>query len=171
MPQSAKISIEVDGKDEFNRVFTRLDANFDDLSPIWPEVRDKFYEIEKAQFDSEGGKGASGKWQELTERYAAQKIDRYGAGKKILEATGDLEASLTGDNAGSYYWSNKTEIAVGSTIPYGIYHQRGSEKLPARPPISFADDSKRDLMKTIQSELIKQLRRGRYYVPVSERSF
>src|SRR4051812_43534381 len=96
----AKVVITVDGKDEFNRVFSRLDANFDDLTPIWPDVRDKFWQIEGEQFDSEGSKGASGAWKQLSkryaaqkERYAAQKVDRYGSGKKILEATGELRAS------------------------------------------------------------------------------
>jgi phage gpG-like protein len=164
----AHVSIEVDGKPEFDRTFSRLDANFDDLTPIWPAVRAKFYEIEAQQFDSEGGKGGSGRWKALSARYAAQKVARYGD-KPILEATGDLRASLTSDGAGSYYWADKQEVAIGTTLPYAMYHQRGSGKLPERKPISFSDEQTRDLMKTIQSELVKQLRSGRYYVPLSDR--
>jgi phage gpG-like protein len=167
----AKIVISVDGKDEFNRVFTRLDANFDDLTPIWPDVRDKFWLIEGEQFDSEGSKGAAGPWKQLSKRYEAQKVDRYGAGKKILEATGELRESLTGDNPGSFYWADKKEMAIGTVLPRGIYHHRGNDKMPARPPISMSDDQKRDLMKVVQVSLVKQLRTGKYYVPVSERNF
>lgn len=164
----ARVSIEVDGVPEFDRSFTRLDANFDDLTPIWPAVRQKFYDIEAEQFDSEGGKGGSGHWKALSAHYAAKKVAMYGQ-KPILEATGDLRASLTGPGAGSYYWSDKHEVAIGTTIPYGMYHQRGAGKLPQRKVISFSDEQKQDLMKTIQLELVKQLRSGRYYVPLSDR--
>lgn len=165
----ANIRITVDGKDELNRTFRRLDANFDDLSPIWPAVRDEFWQIEKEQFDSEGGKGNSGSWKALSARYAKQKIARYGAGKKILEATGELMKSLTGNNPGSYYQADKKGIAVGTTLARGIYHQRGAGKLPKREPISFSDTQKRRMMKVIQGALVKELRTGRYYVPVSSR--
>lgn len=168
MAKGAHVEIEIDGKAEFSRTFSRLDANFDDLTPIWPAVRSKFYEIETQQFDSEGDKGGSGRWQALSARYAAQKVATYGD-KPILEATGALRESLTSDGAGSYYWADKHEVAIGTTIPYAMYHQRGVGKLPQRKPISFSDEQKRDLMKTIQGELIKQLRTGRYYVPLSSR--
>jgi hypothetical protein len=46
------IKIEIDGVDEFKREFSRLDATFDDLTPIWPDVRDKFWQLEREQFDS-----------------------------------------------------------------------------------------------------------------------
>lgn len=165
----AKIEIIVDGKEEFSRVFSRLDANFDDLTPIWPDVRDKFWNIEKEQFDSEGSKGGGGRWKSLSPRYAKQKIKRYGAGVKILEASGDLLRSLTGDAPGSYYYAGKKEVAIGTTLARGIYHQRGEGRLPKREPISFGDKQKRELMKVIQGALVRELRKGNYYVPVTDR--
>ncbi len=165
----AKIEIIVDGKAEFDRAFSRLDANFDDLTPIWPDVRDKFWDIEKEQFDSEGSKGGGGRWKSLSPRYAKQKIKRYGGGVKILEASGDLLKSLTGDAPGSYYQAGKKEVAIGTSIPYGMHHHRGSGNLPERKVISFSEKQKKELMKVIQVSLIKELRRGNYYVPVTER--
>lgn len=167
----ANIQLTVDGKEEFNRVFSRLDANFDDLSPIWPAVRDEFWKIQAEQFDSEGAKGGSGRWKALSKRYEKQKIKRYGAGKRILEATGDLRASLTGNAAGSYYVADKKGVAVGTTIPYGIYHHRGEGKLPKRAVISFSPEQRKRMMKVIQAALIAELRKGRYYVPVMDRAF
>jgi phage gpG-like protein len=122
----ARISIVVDGKADFDRVFSRLDANFDDLSPIWPDVRDEFWQIEKEQFDSEGSAGGSGRWKQLSKRYGrSRKSPVYGAGKKILEASGELRESLTGQTANTRYYTTPKEIAVGTSLPYGIYHQRG----------------------------------------------
>lgn len=165
----AQIQITVDGEDQFNRVFSRMDANFDDLTPIWGDLRDEFWRIEKEQFDSEGGKGASGRWKSLSSRYNKQKIKRYGSGKKILEASGDLVSSLTGNNPGSYYRTTKKEFAIGTTLPYSVYHQRGSGNLPKREPISISDAQKRSMMKVIQKSLISELRRGNYYIPLADR--
>jgi len=166
---NAHISLTVDGTDQFNRVFKRLDASFDDLSPVWPDLRDEFWRIEKEQFASEGSKGASGHWPALSPRYAAQKIARYGAGKKILEADGHLRESLTGDNPGSYYQTGPKDFAIGTVIPYGIYHQRGSGNLKKREPISISDTQKRSMGKVIQKALITELRKGNYYVPAADR--
>lgn len=168
---AANITISVDGVDDFKRSFSRLDANFDDLTPIWPDVRDEFWKIEGEQFDSEGSKGGSGKWPALSERYALRKIKQYGAGLKILEATGDLKRSLTGDNPDSVYETTPKQIAVGTSIPYAMYHHRGSGNLKERKVISFSEVQRRRMQKIIQGSLIKQLRTGRYYVPVFERAF
>jgi phage gpG-like protein len=167
---SALVQISVDGKDDFKRTFSRLDASFDDLTPIWPAVRDEFWQIESEQFASEGSKGGSGAWKQLSQRYKIRKEKRY-PGKKILEASGDLRASLTGNAAGTYYEANDKQIAVGTTIPYARYHHRGEGKLPKREVISFSETQKRRMMKTIQAALIAELRKGNYYVPVSERAF
>ena len=70
----AKIQISVDGKAEFDRKFSRLDADFKDLTPIWDDVRDAFWEIEQDQFQSGGAKGASGVWKPLSPAYEKQKI-------------------------------------------------------------------------------------------------
>lgn len=165
----ARIQITIDGQDQFDRTFSRMDAAFDDLTPVWGDLRDEFWRIEKEQFDSEGGKGASGRWKSLSTRYNKQKIARYGSGKKILEASGELVSSLTGNNPNNYYQTSEKEFRIGTTIPYAAYHQRGSENLPKREPISFSDEQKRSMMKVIQASLISELRRGNYYVPVFER--
>jgi hypothetical protein len=167
--KSAQVTITVDGKPEFNRVFSRYDALFDDLSSIWPDVRDEFWRIEAEQFDSEGSKGGSGRWQEHSARYAAQKLARYGPGLKILERTGELKESLTGDNPGSYFATSKTEIAVGTTIPHGVYHHRGEGRMPERKVISFSETQKDSMSTVIHGALIRELRTGAFYVPVTDR--
>lgn len=162
-------SIEVDGKAEFSRQFARQDALFKDFTKVWPDVRAEFYQIENEQFDSEGGKGGSGRWKELSARYKVRKIARYGAGKKIMEATGDLRRSLTSNGEGSVYRTTKDTIEIGSSIDYGRYHQRGSGKLPKRKIIDFSEEQKKRLTKTVQRSLIRELRLGGNYLPVTER--
>lgn len=166
----ARITISVDGVPQFRRFFERVDASFRDLTPIWPDVRDEFYRIETEQFDSEGGKGATGSWQALSARYAAQKIKRF-PGKKIMEASGLLRGSLVGPGSGSVYQTTPKQIVIGTEVPYGVYHQRGGGRLPKREIISMSDMQKIRLSKVIQKGLVRELRKGVGYLPVSERSF
>lgn len=160
----ARIALIVEGEAEFDRTFSRLDAAFSDLRPIWPDVRDKFWGIEKEQFDSEGAAGRNGKWQKLSQRYEAQKIARFGPGLKILQATGDLRASLTGQTSDTVYRSSKDEIQIGTSLPYARHHHTGAGRLPVRKPIDLSDRQRDELMKTVQASLVKLLRRGVGYI-------
>lgn len=166
----ARITLTVEGEAEFDREFSRIDAAFSDLRPIWPDVRDKFRGIEKEQFDSEGSDGRTGKWKKLTARYEAQKIARYGAGLKIMQATGDLRASLTGQTANTIYRTTKDEITIGTALPYARPHHTGAGNLPIRKLIDLSDRQREELMKTIQGSLVKQIRKGAGYVAPGDRN-
>ncbi len=157
------IKLEVDGKPEFDRIFHRLDARVKDLTPIWDDVRDQFWEFEKEQFASEGSAGRSGRWAALSKTYAERKRKMYGA-KPILERTGRLRRSMIGQTGDTVYRANETEMHVGTNVPYSGFHQRGTSKMPARPPISFSGSQKHRMMKTIQRGLIREIRRGNVYI-------
>ena len=150
------IKFEIDGLTEFNRTFIRTDAVFSNLLPVWGAVRDAFWVIEKAQFASEGRAGRYGKWKSLTKRYAAEKIKKYGA-KPILERTGRLVKSMTGQTSDTVYEKNSTTMAVGTSLYYARYAHK------TRPIIAFSGVQKTYLQKEIQKSLVKQLRRGGAY--------
>lgn len=164
----AQFKIEVAGEEQLNRVFARTDAAFKDLRPIWPDVRDEFWAIEKEQFASEGADGRSGKWQPLTERYLEQKIKRYGD-QPILRASGELEESLTGPNDYSVYRPGQKSIEIGTSLERGLFHQQGAGNLPKRPPIDFSNDTQNRLMKKIQAGLVRELRKGVGHVEARDR--
>lgn len=153
----ANIIISVAGKDEFNRTFERYDAVFEDLSPIWPTIRDTFWDIEKEQFASEGSAGRSGKWQQLSEPYKAQKIKQFG-NLPILVVSSKLKKSLTGRTADTVYRTTKKEIAVGTSLKYGLFHQTGTSKMPARPPINFSESQRKKIADAAQRQLLKILK-------------
>lgn len=165
----ARISLIVEGEVEFDREFARLDAVISDLRPIWPDVRDKFWDIQEIHFNSEGSSGRSGKWKKLTKRYNEQKIARYGPGLKILEATGDLKASLTGQTGDTIYRTSKDEIAIGTALARGRWHHIGAGNLPVRKVIDLSDSQRTELMKVIQGALVKQIRRGVGYILPQDR--
>ena len=163
----AKIQISVDGVDQFNRTFSRLDENFDDLTFLWDDVRDAFWEIQEDQFQSGGAKGASGAWKPLSKKYEEEKIRRYGSFALIagvLRATDDLYKSLTRQTKDTVYQKSKKSMAVGTSLKYAGYHQRGGGRLPKREVISISDKQKKTLQKTIQKNLVKNLRKDGVYV-------
>lgn len=152
----ARVSLIVAGKAEFDRSFKRIGASFDNLMPIWDDVRDAFWKIQEEQFASEGGAGRSGKWKPLTKRYEAQKIKQYGA-KPILERTGRMKKSLTGQTGDTVYEKNQKDMAIGTSVFYAKYNHA------TRPVISFSASQKNYLQKQIQKALIRELRRGGIY--------
>lgn len=161
------IKFEIQGEEQFNRTFRRLDENFKDLSPIWDDVRDAFWEIEADQFQSEGAKGRSRRWKPLSKRYEKQKIARYGTFAVIagvLRATDSLYKSMTRATGDTVYKKTKDSMIVGTSLEYAAYHQKGGGRLPKREIISLSEANKRALQKTIQKALVKQIRRSGVYV-------
>lgn len=149
---------EVDGVEVLNRAFNRIDQQVSDFRSLWPEVARTFYAIERAQFASEGGRGASGKWKPLSPAYARWKAIHY-PGEPILRLEHPLVESLTSfDGADSVFRPESDQLTIGTKTPYAQAHQRGGGHLPARPPIDFTEQDKRDIQKSIQRGLIQFVR-------------
>ena len=158
-----RFTFEIDGTVEFDRAFNRLDQ-ISDLRPIWGDVAEAFYEIEREQFGSQGAAGASGRWAPLSNLYAKFKAVKF-PGKTILRRTDSLFESLTGkESPGAIFRPSESELQLGSSVPYGVWHQRGTSKMPARKPISLNDDQKRRMQKAIQKGLVQFIRRQGFNV-------
>ena len=151
-------SFSIDGVVEFDRAFNRLDQELDDLRSIWPEVAKTFYQIEAEQFASEGAVGQSGKWAALSKSYAKYKAVKF-PNQPILKATNSLFDSMTNPDApGSIFKPERSELTIGSSVDYGIHHQRG-KGVPERKVISMNQDQKRQIQKAIQIGLVQFVRR------------
>lgn len=159
-----RFSFTVDGFQQFDRAFNRIDEYISDFRSVWPSVAKAFYEIEREQFASEGAHGASGKWPALSPAYKRWK-DVHFPGMGILKATTELFESLTSMEAlNAVFRVGPDELTIGSSAPYGTAHQRGTGRMPARPPISMNDADKIKIQKAIQSELVKFTRRMGFQV-------
>lgn len=155
-----RFTFEVAGVKEFDRAFNRVEGHISDLRPVWDRVEREFYRIERGQFDSEGSAGRSGKWKPLSRKYAKQKAQRYGV-QPILRALGKMAASLTGKTSDTVLIKEKQDFGIGTRLFYAAFHQKGTDKMPAREPISFSDDSRRDLQKEIQKGLLEIIKGDR----------
>lgn len=155
-----RFTFEIANQVQFDRAFNRVGEHIKDLRPVWPAVERKFYQIESEQFKSEGAKGRSGKWAPLERKYAKQKAQRHGV-QPILRATGRLEQSLTGNTSDSILIKENQEFGIGTNLFYADYHQTGTSKMPQREVISFSDNTRTDLTKEIQKELLKIIKADR----------
>lgn len=158
-----KFTVEVEGTEQLKAEFRGVESTVSDFSPIWKGVQSEFFAIEKEQFNSEGGKGASGNWQALSPAYREIKQKRYGS-KPILRATDRLFKSLTGETDDSIAQFGKTEAAFGTRLPYARRHQGGGGRLPRREPISLSDKQKERIVKRIGKELLNRLKKSRLSV-------
>jgi phage gpG-like protein len=158
------ISATIDGIETLNRAFNRTEGFVADMRNFAPAISEEFYKAEAEQFDSEGAKGASGKWTPLSKAYAKFKAQRF-PGETILRATGHMEASLTSSDAlDAVFFASQDEIVLGTKDPKAVAHHRGSGRLPSRPVISLSEAQKRSMSKAIQKELVKFTRRAGFQV-------
>lgn len=143
---------EVLGDRILDRAFNRIDGYISDFRNIWPAITKRFYEIEQEQFDTEGARGRAGRWKPLTPAYKRWKEVHF-PGEPILQREHDLFESMTSPDApDSIYRPDKTELTIGTKVPYAKHHQK------TRPIISLIERDKRDMQKDIQAELVRFVR-------------
>lgn len=79
-------------------------------------------------------------------RYQLKKRDKYGREYPLLFATGSLANSTLGpNNKGSINKITALSLIIGSSIPYGVYHQSDGErkKLPLRKFLFIGPEASR----------------------------
>lgn len=146
----------IDGVETFDRAFNRIDS-LSDFRSLWPPVIEEFYRIETEQFESEGAAGGQ-RWAPLSDPYAARKAQVF-PGQPILQAEGDLRASLTDPEAAdAIFLPREDELILGTRNPTAIFHQRGTSRMPRRPPINFSEAQKRRIQKALQAGLVQFIR-------------
>jgi phage gpG-like protein len=155
-----RFTFEVDGVVQFDRAFNRVSEHVQDLTPVWDKVEREFYRIERKQFDSEGAAGRSGKWKPLTRPYAERKAQKYGV-KPILRASDRLFSALTSKTGDTVLEKKPKEFAIGTSLKYPAFHQRGGSKLPRREVISFSDEQRTRLTKEMQKGLLEVIKKDR----------
>jgi len=153
-------TIEVEGKTELERGYYKIAETVSDFTPVWEGVQQEFYSIEAEQFESEGTKGASGKFQDLSSAYEAIKLAEYGT-VPIMTASGALYESLKGETSDSIVIIDAKEAVFGTSLPYAKKHFEGRGSLPVRKVIDLSDTQKRRLSGRIKKELLPYLKKSR----------
>ena len=137
-----------------DRGIARFADGLSDYRPVWPIIEDDFYAQVKDQFKTEGEEGGE-KWAPLSPATAGYKEAHF-PGKPILERTGDLMRSLTNPNdPNTVRIEERKSLTLGTRIPYAIYHQTGTRKMPARKEIQLTEGFKRTTMHHVQQYLVQ----------------
>jgi phage gpG-like protein len=150
------LTFDVAGDTQLQRSFSRFTENVKDYSPAFRAIAGDFHKGERQQFDSEGGFGSGG-WRPLAPSTVEYKL-AHGYPPDILVRTGRLRDSLAKITGDTIEDVQPLQLRLGSRVPYGIYHQKGTGRYPARPPIQLSEQQKVDWTKLIHRYLVKTAR-------------
>lgn len=133
-------SYSVDNDRKFRAAIQRAADAVGDLRIPFGQILKNFYKSEQAIFALKG----PGQYPDFTEqgkivgplsKYAKAKEKKTGFMYPLLVRSGRLSASLLSKDApGSVAIIGPTELTIGTTVPYGIYHQsdKPRKKIPLR---------------------------------------
>lgn len=147
----ARLVVEMLGDRQLDRRLVRFGRAVGDMSGPLGDLADAVLAANAEQFDTEGRGG----WAPLSPAYARRKRAKYGD-RPILVASGRLRASLT--TSPDVRRVDRDSMEVGSTVPYGVFHQRGTKRMPARPPVALPESFRRDAVRIFQRHLVESLR-------------
>lgn len=137
------LKLTVDGLPQFTQALDFVSNAIKDFKRPFSEVEQLFYQIEAKQFASQGARATA--WRPLSAAYAKWKARHY-PGQPILQLTGALRRALTGRGAGGIRIMTPTDLTLGTNLIYGLPHQRGRGRMPARPPIELTERDERKIV-------------------------
>jgi len=150
------LSLDIAGDQQLSRGLSRFADDVKDLREPFREIVKDFHEVEKKQFESEGGYGSGG-WDALSSSTLKQK-ERAGFPSTIMVRTGELKDSLTGSNPGAIEEVKPLYLKVGTTVHYALYHQKGRGRPPRRPLIDLTEADKTRWMKFVHKYLVRKMK-------------
>lgn len=119
----------------FNRVVHVLEVQgqrLESLIPLWELFGKEFYAEETSLFNR-------APWVPLSPAYAKRKAEQFGD-KPLLRVTDDLLRSFTQQGAaGNVHQISPLSAVFGSNDFKAIFHQAGTSRMPARPPLAEPD--------------------------------
>lgn len=143
------------------------DVNFKltDLRPAWSRI-EKILEHEVTETFISSGAHIEMPWAPLSSAYLKQKYRRCGVrSNKILICTGRLAGSLTESNhPGHISRKEKLLFEFGSNVPYGIYHQTGTKKMPQRKFLAITGKTLTEIAGILKKYIVTKGSPGRTYL-------
>lgn len=143
------IELRFSGNAALTRRLSAMQTAVADMTPVWGVLRNRFVATMAMEFA--GQRSASGKWKPLSPAYGAWKAQHYG-GKPILQRTGELYGSLTGDLAIDI--REPQMMVLGTDVSYARFHQTGTKKMPARPIIDLSESERMTWVELILQHLM-----------------
>lgn len=160
-----RLRVEIDGESQaaFDRAFNRLTRELEDWTEIFEEIGKLHGRWMFDQFLTQGAAGDS-PWPPLSEAYEERKLAANPFALNILELTQKMYLSFTrkgysGADGANVWLVGKKEAAFGSTDRKALWHQTGTSRMPARRIEVMSNARRIELMKLVQRQLLKEVRR------------
>lgn len=129
------------GDDLVREEFSRFTEGVKDWRPVFEQLdEDLRYRVVQGIFTSKGARIGS-MWPPLSPKYAAWKAAHY-PGRPMMVLTRRLERSLLGKTADSIRVMGKKLFRWGTRVPYGVFHHRGTARMPKRQFLGLTHDDK-----------------------------
>lgn len=127
---------------------------------VYPRVTTALEEATSKQFGDEGS-GSTGSWAALSPEYAAWK-EKYFPGEPILQRTRALVAGLTDSSSSTARRDISSDAMIFGTsgVSYASFHQTGTKKMPARPPLDMGEDFEASLQAAVMAGVREAVRAG-----------
>jgi phage gpG-like protein len=126
---TAILEAEVIGARETVIHLSNYSRHIKDFRDLWPDIVEAFTRREELWFSKEG----EGTWPALSPDYAAWKSIVH-PGKPKLVLSGSLKESLVNPSRAKLAETDMM-LVLGSSDPKAAWHQHGTGKMPARPPL------------------------------------
>lgn len=157
------------------KIMSRLTAwakRAGDTTPAMKAVEELLEEKERDLFESEGGSGRHGKWQELDDSTKDSK-ESQALYPEILRATDDLFDSLT-DGSSEYAIRDIGPgfLRFGTKLHYAAiqasgFTSRGGNHVPARRPIDWTQMDRAEVLEILSAWIVGMETAGkRFRVPI-----
>lgn len=126
---------------------SQYEKGLENLHGLWDRFTEEYYSQETRHF-------AAAPWVPLSPVYAKRKA-QHSPGKPLLRVTDLMFESFTkAGAAGGVRFPRNLSLELGSRDPKAPFHQLGTSRMPARPPLAEPDLRRYE---TIAGEYVAQM--------------
>lgn len=131
-----------DNSEAVDKALANFQSSLADEAPALQAIADDFRAMIAAQFSSEGrAEGTPWPPRKRSRVGATQASPWAGQAPPLLVRTGALRDSLIGPSSpGHVEELEEQSLTLGSRLPYALFHQLGTRRMPARPLIVLSGE-------------------------------
>ena len=147
--------VRVSGADQLRRNLGSIARNFDNFSKVFEKIADDFRRTQSAVFRSQGAFEGRAGWSPLRPSTVMRK-----GSSTILVEKGALKTSFTKKGGAHISQITNDRVILGSADPKGKFHQSGTSRMVARPPLTASNTTNRRWVRIAHKEIMKDIRTG-----------
>lgn len=154
MPYKLHINIEYPDEKPLKRVLVVYER-VNNLQPAFERMLPVLQQYSENYLARGGAYEGNPPFAPLSSRYAKWKARRY-PNAPILTRSGRLRASLASATNDSIADATQDALTYGTRVPYAVYHQFGTRKMPKRPPLKLSKPLSARLITILRDYLLEQ---------------